>query len=98
MSKRISVLQMDDACQKTSSSAPGATGGRGRTSCRRLECCSYGKGVDSEAWDSSEVLRRRGSVRVREYVQDPLDQARASPRNLQCVPSLLHGPAEADRY
>ena len=44
------------------------------------------------------VPRRRGPLRVRGNVEDPLDQARAAPGNLLELPSVFHRPAEADRY
>ena len=42
--------------------------------------------------------RSRSPLRVRQHVQDALDQARAAPRNLQRLPPVLHGPPEADRH
>src|SRR5947208_647127 len=51
-----------------------------------------------EGRDSSEIQRGRGSLRVRQYVQDALDQAGAASRNLLGLPSVLHGAPEADRY
>ena len=42
--------------------------------------------------------RRRGALRVRRDLEDPLDQARAAPRNLLELPPVLHRPAEAARH
>ena len=56
------------------------------------------EGADSEGRDSPEVPRGRGSLRVRQHVQDALDQTRAAPRNLLRLPSVLHRAAEADRH
>ena len=56
------------------------------------------EGADSEGRDSPEVSGGRGSLRVRQHVQDALDQARTAPRNLLRLPSVLHRPPEADRH
>ena len=48
--------------------------------------------------DSPEVPRRRGALRLRRDLEDPVDQAGAAPRNLLELPPVLHGQAEAARY
>ena len=45
-----------------------------------------------------KYLRGGGALRVRRDLEDALDEAGAAPRNLQQLPSVLHGPAEAGRH
>src|SRR5262245_33726225 len=37
-------------------------------------------------------------MRLRQYLEDPVDQAGAAPRNLLELPPVLHRPAEAHRH
>src|SRR5437660_6257321 len=60
--------------------------------------CQDPEGARCEGRHSSEVPRRRGQMRLRRDMEDPVDQARAAPRNLLELPSVLYRQAEADRH
>src|SRR5687768_12254811 len=66
-----------------------------------LSCCpgaeSRPEGARREGRDPPEIPGSRGAVRLREHVQDPLDQARAAPGNLFGLPPVLHRAPEAHR-
>src|SRR5579862_3428662 len=53
---------------------------------------------DREGRTPSRVRHFDRDVLVRQYVPDPLDEARAARRDLLAVPSVLHGQAEARRH
>src|SRR5437763_1783142 len=52
----------------------------------------------NESRNSSEVCGRGDSLRLRQCGQDALLQARDHCGHLQCVPSVLHWPAEIRGY
>src|ERR1039458_5702217 len=64
-----------------------------------LEFSKGPPGNNNEGWNSPRLQRNQCHLRVQPHLQDALhSQGRHACGNLLLVPSVLHGPAEADGH
>ncbi len=60
--------------------------------------CWTAIGANGEDEDSPRISRGHGAVRLRQYLQDPLDPFLDSRRDLRALPPVLYGQAAPRRY
>ena len=79
---------------RSAAARPRSRSSRGATSPPKRRLLSW---PENEGWHPPRLRPGNRSLRLRQRVPDPLDEARAARRDLLGLPSVLHGQAEARR-